>query len=102
MPVFFTFLNTRIRGGHTIKQLPENHQTYLQICMPLVVTTTDLMFKKIFELSWFDKLHVEMVWCSCEGSYDIFVGYMIVEIQVILSLSWNFAWSGTELKYLLG
>jgi len=32
----------------------------------------------------------------------IFVGYMIVEIQVILSLSWNFAWSGTELKYLLG
>jgi len=74
MPVFFTFLNTRIRGGHTIKQLPENHQTYLQICMPLVVTTTDLMFKKIFELSWFDKLHVEMVWCSCEGSYDNFCG----------------------------
>jgi len=30
------------------------------ICMPLVVTTTDLMFRKIFELSWFDKLHVEM------------------------------------------
>jgi len=32
--------------------------------MPLVVTTTDLMFKKISELLWFDKLHVEMdlVW----------------------------------------
>jgi len=29
MPVFFTFLDTRIRGGHAIKQLPENHQTYL-------------------------------------------------------------------------
>jgi len=36
------------------------------ICMPLVVTTTDLMFRKIFELVWFDKLHVEMdlVWFS--------------------------------------
>jgi len=34
------------------------------ICMPLVVTTTDLMLGKNFELSWFDKLHVEMdlVW----------------------------------------
>jgi len=30
------------------------------ICMTLVVTTTDLMFRKIFELLWFDKLHVEM------------------------------------------
>jgi len=32
--------------------------------MPLVVTTTDPMFRKIFELLWFDKLHVEMdlVW----------------------------------------
>jgi len=33
-------------------------------CMPLVVTTTDLMFRKNVELLWFDKLHVEMdfVW----------------------------------------
>ena len=40
---------------------PGNHQTYLYA---LVVTTTDLMFRKIFELLWFDKLHVEMdlVW----------------------------------------
>jgi len=32
--------------------------------MLLVVTTTDLMFRKIFELLWFDQLHVEMdlVW----------------------------------------
>jgi len=32
--------------------------------MPLVVTNTDLMFRKIFELLWFDKIHVEMdlVW----------------------------------------
>jgi len=28
--------------------------------MPLVVTTTDLMFTKIVELLWFEKLHVEM------------------------------------------
>jgi len=32
--------------------------------MPLVVMTTDLMFRNIFELLWIDKLHVEMdlVW----------------------------------------
>jgi len=32
--------------------------------LPLVVTTSDLTFRKVFELSWFDKLHVEMdlVW----------------------------------------
>jgi len=32
--------------------------------MPLVVTTTNLMFMKIFELLWFDKALVEMdlVW----------------------------------------
>jgi len=48
---------------------PGNHQTYLYA---LVVTTTDLMFRKIFELLWFDKLHVEMdlvwfwrkLWCQ--------------------------------------
>jgi len=34
------------------------------ICMPLVVTTTDMMFRKIFEFLWCDKIHVEMdlVW----------------------------------------
>jgi len=26
----------------------------------IVVTTTDLMFRKYFDLWWFDKLHVEM------------------------------------------
>jgi len=30
------------------------------ICIPLVVTTTDLMFRKIFEILWFDKRHVEI------------------------------------------
>jgi len=32
--------------------------------MPLVVTITDLMFRKIFKLLWFDNLDVEMdlVW----------------------------------------
>jgi len=31
MPVFFSFLNTVLEfgGGHAIKQLPRNHQTYL-------------------------------------------------------------------------
>jgi len=42
------------------------------ICIPLVVTTTDLMFRKIFELLWFEKLHVEMIWCGSERSYDDF------------------------------
>jgi len=32
--------------------------------MSLIVMTADLMFRKIFELLWFDKIHVEMdlVW----------------------------------------
>ena len=58
MLVFFTFLNTRIWWG-------AYHQAVVPgitrpICVPLVVTNTDLMFRKIFELLWFDKLHVEM------------------------------------------
>jgi len=44
----------------------------LPICMPLFVTITDLMFRKIFELLRFDKLHVEMAWCGSEGSYGDF------------------------------
>jgi len=48
------------------------------ICMPLVVTTTDLMFRKIFELVWFDKLHVEMdlVWFSRKLWWFLFWGYL--------------------------
>jgi len=62
MHVFFTFLNTRIWWG-ACNQAGVSGITR-PICMPLVVTTTDLMFKKISELLWFDKLHVEMdlVW----------------------------------------
>ena len=45
--------------------------------MPLVVTTTDLMFRKIFELSWFDKLHLEMNFMSFwRESWWFFVGYL--------------------------
>jgi len=43
--------------------------------MPLVVTNTDLMFRKIFELLWFDKLHdfmLKCIWCGLKGSYDDF------------------------------
>jgi len=34
------------------------------ICMPMVVTATDLMFREFFELLWLDKFHIEMdlVW----------------------------------------
>jgi len=42
------------------------HQTVVPgisrpIYMPLVVTATDLIFRKNFELLWFDKLHVEII-----------------------------------------
>ena len=70
MPVFFTFLNTRIWWGAYNQAVAS--RTTRPICMPLVVATTDLMFRKIFELLCFDKLHVEMVWCGSEGSYDDF------------------------------
>jgi len=48
MPVFFTFLNTRIWWG-TCNQAVAPGITR-PICMPLDVTTTDLMFRKTFEL----------------------------------------------------
>jgi len=46
--------------------------------MPLVVTTTDLMFRKIFELLWFDKLHVEtdLVWFRRKLLLFLFVGHL--------------------------
>jgi len=62
MPVFFTFLNTRIWWGAC------NQAVVLgitrSISMSLVVMTIDLVFRKIVELLWFEKLHVEMdlVW----------------------------------------
>jgi len=58
MPVFFTFLNTTICWGACNQAVAPGITR--SICMSLVVTTTDLMFRKFFELLWFDKLHVEM------------------------------------------
>jgi len=62
MSVFFTFLNTRI-WWVTCNQAVAPGITR-PICLPLVVTTIDLLFRKIFALLWFDKLHVKMdlVW----------------------------------------
>jgi len=70
VPVFFTFINTRIWWGAYNQAV--SPRITRPICMHLVVTTTDLMFRKIFELLCFGKLHVEMVWCGSEGSYDDF------------------------------
>jgi len=48
------------------------------ICMPLVATTTGLMFRKIVEILWFDKLHVEMdlVWFWRKLWWYLFVGHL--------------------------
>ena len=45
MPVFFTFLNTGIWCGAYNQAVAPGITR--PICMPLVVTTTDLMFRKI-------------------------------------------------------
>jgi len=61
-PVFFTFLTTRIQWeAYNQAVVPRITRP---ICMPLVLTTTDLIFRNIFELLRIDKLHVEMdlVW----------------------------------------
>jgi len=58
MPAFFTFLNIRIFWGACNQAVAP--VITRPICMPLVATTADLMFRKNFELSWFDKLHAEM------------------------------------------
>jgi len=62
MHVFFIFLNTTIWWQACNEAVAPGIPR--PICMPLVVTTTNLMFRKIFELLWFDKLHIEMdlVW----------------------------------------
>jgi len=62
MPVFFTFLNTRIWWRAYYQAVAPGITR--PICIPLVVTTTDRMFRYILELLWFDKFHVEMdlVW----------------------------------------
>jgi len=70
MPVYFTFLNTRISWGAYNQAVAP--RITRPICMSQVVTTTDLMFRKIFELLCFDKLHAEMVWCDTEWSCDDF------------------------------
>jgi len=54
----FTFPNTRI-WWWACNQVVAPGITR-PICMPLVVTTTDRMFRKFFELLRFDKLHFEM------------------------------------------
>jgi len=58
MSVFFTFLNIRIWWGACNQAVAPGITR--PICIPLVVTTADVMLRKIFELLWFDKLHVEM------------------------------------------
>jgi len=62
MPLFFTFLNTRIWSGAYNQAVSPG--IIRHICMPLVLATTDWMFRSIFELLWFDKFHVKMdlVW----------------------------------------
>jgi len=74
-------------GGSTIQQLsPESAPdlsapcpSLLQTCLhPLVVTTTDVMFRKVFELLWFDKFRAEidLVWLWRKLWWFLFVGYL--------------------------
>jgi len=64
MPLFFTFLNIRIWWGAYNQAVAPSITR--PICMPLVVMATDLIYRKIFELLYFEKLHVEMAWCGSE------------------------------------
>jgi len=76
MPVFFTFLNTRIWWGNAIKQLPRESPDLS--AWPWLLRLQIWMFTKIFELSWFDKLHVKMdlVWFWRMLWWFLFVGYL--------------------------
>ena len=76
MLVFFTFLNTRIWWGTCNQAVASGISR--SICMSLIVMTADLMFRKIFELLWFDKIHVEMdlVWLWRRLWWFLFVGYL--------------------------
>ena len=76
MPWFFTFLNTRIWWGAYNQAVAPGITR--PIWIPLVVTTTDLMFRKIFKFLWFDKLHVEvdLMWFSRKLWWFLFVGYL--------------------------
>jgi len=76
MFVFFTFLNTRIWWGTCNEAVVLWITTPIR--MPLVVMTTDLMFKKNFEILWFDKFHAEMdlLWFWRKLWWFLFVGYL--------------------------
>jgi len=75
-PVFFIFLNTIILWEACNQ--PVAPGITRPSCMLLVVKTTDLIVWKIFELLWFDKLHVEInLVCSWSKLWwFLFVGYL--------------------------
>jgi len=56
-----------------LRMLLEQRKTFI---VQYVVTTTDLMFRKLFDLWWFDKLHVEMdlMWFWRQLWWILFVG----------------------------
>ena len=70
MPVFFTFLNTRIWWGAYNQAVARGITR--PICMPMVVTTTNLMFRKIFEFYGLTNFMLKWIWCGSEGSYGDF------------------------------
>jgi len=75
MALFFIFLNTKIEWGAYNQAVAPGITK--PICIPPVVTTTDLMFRKIFKLVWFDKLHAEMdlVWFWRKLWWFLFAGH---------------------------
>jgi len=90
MSVFFTFQNTRI-WWTTYNQAVALRITR-PICTPLFVTIIDVAFRKI----WAFMIRQTSCWNGLvrfwrKLRWFLFVGYMIVEIQVTLLLTWNFA-----------
>jgi len=70
MPVFLICLNTTI-WWETCNQAVAPRITRLT-CMPLVVMTTDLMFRKILSFYGLTNFMLKWIWCGSEGSYDDF------------------------------
>jgi len=67
MPVFFTFLNTRIWWGHAIKQLPQEPPDL--ICMTLIVMTTDLMIGKCLSFYGLTNFMLKWIWRDSEEKH---------------------------------
>jgi len=70
MPMFFTFINTRIWwGGYNLAVAPGITRP---ICVPLVLLLQIWCLGKFLSFHVLTNVMIKWIWCGYEGSYDDF------------------------------